>query len=94
MVNYSLVSRSVNANLLEINLAKARIKAVKEGKRHHLLYLVNASFTILPHGLMRSGVQLPFASALGRIMEQVSSLSEIDQLTQLTLFFSMTSSHF
>nr|WP_294871193.1 hypothetical protein [Prevotella sp.] len=32
MVNYSLVSRSVNANLLEINLAKARIKAVKEGK--------------------------------------------------------------
>lgn len=32
MANYSLVSRSVNANLLEINLAKARIKAVKEGK--------------------------------------------------------------
>lgn len=32
MVNYSLVSRSVNANLLEINLVKARIKAVKEGK--------------------------------------------------------------
>ena len=32
MVNYSLVLRSVSANLLEINLAKARIKVVKEGK--------------------------------------------------------------
>ena len=29
MVNFSLVSRSVNANLLEINQAKARIKAAK-----------------------------------------------------------------
>ena len=33
MINYSIVMRSVNANLFEINQAKARIKmAQKEGK--------------------------------------------------------------
>lgn len=33
MINYSIVMRSVNANLLEINQAKARVKAAKaEGK--------------------------------------------------------------
>ncbi len=40
MVNYSLVSRSVNANLLEINLVKARIKAVKEGKESVITYYI------------------------------------------------------
>ena len=30
MINYSIVMRSVNANLFEINQAKARIKAAKE----------------------------------------------------------------
>ena len=33
MINYSIVMRSVNANLLEINQAKSRInQAKKEGK--------------------------------------------------------------
>ena len=33
MINYSIVMRSVNANLLEINQAKSRInQAIKEGK--------------------------------------------------------------
>jgi len=36
MINYSIVMRSVNANLIEINQAKSRqaavIKAIKEGK--------------------------------------------------------------
>ena len=29
MINYSIVMRSVNANLLEINQAKSRIKAMR-----------------------------------------------------------------
>ena len=33
MINYSIVKRSVNANLIEINQAKSRInQAKKEGK--------------------------------------------------------------
>ena len=32
MINYSIVMRSVNANLFEINQAKARIKAAKDAK--------------------------------------------------------------
>ena len=34
MINYSIVMRSVNANLFDINQAKARIKkAIEEGKQ-------------------------------------------------------------
>ena len=34
MINYSIVMRSVNANLFDINQAKARIKkAIEEGDR-------------------------------------------------------------
>lgn len=47
-----------------------------------------------PHGLMTPVCQLPVDWAPGNSMEQVSSLSEIDQLTQLTLFLSIVSSHF
>ena len=35
MINYSIVKRSVNANLIEINQAKSRInQAKKEGKNN------------------------------------------------------------
>ena len=38
MINYSIVMRSVNANLLEINQAKSRINQAKqEGKNHKWL---------------------------------------------------------
>ena len=46
MINYSIVKRSVNANLIEINQAKSRIKqAKKEGKTPQPAHL--AQFLLL-----------------------------------------------
>ncbi len=46
----------------------------------YLLYLSKVSFTSFPQGFIKSGVHLPVALALGKSIEQVSSLSESDQL--------------
>ena len=35
MINYSIVKRSVNANLIEINQAKSRINQLRRRARHH-----------------------------------------------------------
>ena len=35
MINYSIVKRSVNANLIEINQAKSRINQARRRERHH-----------------------------------------------------------
>ena len=35
MINFSIVKRSVNANLIEINQAKSRINQAKKGARLH-----------------------------------------------------------
>ena len=35
MINYSIVKRSVNANLIEINQAKSRINQARRGARLH-----------------------------------------------------------
>ena len=36
MINYSILKRSVNANLIEINQAKSLINQAKKGRaRHH-----------------------------------------------------------
>ena len=48
MINYSIVKRSVNANLIEINQAKSRINQAKKGERllsqptsHNFSYFMN-----------------------------------------------------
>ena len=35
MINFSIVKRSVNANLIEINQAKSRINQLRRRARHH-----------------------------------------------------------
>ena len=35
MINYSIVKRSVNANLIEINQAKSRINQLRRRARNH-----------------------------------------------------------
>ena len=47
MINYSIVMRSVNANLLEINQAKSRInQAKKEGKEVNKMKLYECYLTL------------------------------------------------
>ena len=48
MINYSIVKRSVNANLIEINQAKSRINQAKKGESllspptsHNFSYFMN-----------------------------------------------------
>ena len=43
MINYSIVMRSVNANLLEINQAKSRINQAKKEGKTCLLYTSDAA---------------------------------------------------
>lgn len=38
MINYSIVMRSVNANLFEINQAKSRVKAARHISSHGCVY--------------------------------------------------------
>ena len=80
MINYSIVKRSVNANLIEINQAKSRInQAKKEGKTPQpadiaaILYLtVDCMREQLLEGKKRSTPYLKGAEALRRVCHKVS----------------------
>lgn len=52
-----------------------------------------SSLTIFPHSFKLLSLQFPFDDAVVSSMEQVSSLSETDQVTKLMLFFFIHPTH-
>ena len=75
MINYSIVMRSVNANLLEINQAKSRInQAKKEGKTN-----VDLNAPTTPDntpGVLPQVVQTPVRlAAMAKALNQAAALA-------------------